>query len=316
MKKLISAAIFILFAYSCRKDAVIQADSGVYLHSVLTHLRDSLSVEDFNRLDTGKAILTNPGTGTLYTLRFPFTGKSLAGDFVLLRTDPAGNILKGQVVHLENTGHDLQFSGNIQLTSLSGRLILNSGIDNGFINAFHGAGRRPTHVGGAKPQTVTLLPAPNADWLPEGGVVGYPDDSSPNFYITLDALLGASSGGILGSSGGSQGDAGSGGGGSGIAGGGSVSGASPGSIPGSSTAPHSPLSPAATPMRSSLGVGVSDPIDVEKEYVYGKPIVDVQKYFNCFDQVPSDGASYTIQLCADVPVNSNPAMSMHFSGGC
>ncbi|WP_431209454.1 hypothetical protein ACQ86N_25185 [Puia sp. P3] len=54
---------------------------------------------------------------------------------------------------------------------------------------------------------------------------------------------------------------------------------------------------------------------MEGEYIYNKPVVDVQKYFNCFDQIPSEGASYTIELCVDIPVNSSPDMSMNFSGG-
>src|SRR5262249_6427464 len=63
------------------------------------------------------------------------------------------------------------------------------------------------------------------------------------------------------------------------------------------------------------GVQVNPGIEIEEEYIYNIPIVDVRKYFNCFDLVPNEGAIYTIQLCVDVPVNSDPDMSMNFSGG-
>jgi hypothetical protein len=242
MKKLIGAAFLIFFAYSCRKDAVIQADSDVYLHSVLTHLRDSLSVEDFNRLDTGGAILTDPGTGTLYTLRLPFTGKSMAGDFMLLQTDASGTILKGQVVHLENTSQNSpQFSGNIRLTSLSGRLILNSGINNGFINALHGAGRQPIQVDGANPKATDLVPAPDVQWLPEVVIVAYDGMAQPMSYINLDGLFGVSAADIAVNTGGAPPAAGIGGGnggGGGSAGGGVSAGVGSGASAGARPLPR------------------------------------------------------------------------------
>jgi len=56
-------------------------------------------------------------------------------------------------------------------------------------------------------------------------------------------------------------------------------------------------------------------IELEGEYIYSIPTVDVRKLFNCFDMVPDEGAKYSIQLCVDLPVNSMPNMSMNFSGG-
>ena len=37
-----------------------------------------------------------------------------------------------------------------------------------------------------------------------------------------------------------------------------------------------------------------------------KPSIDLQKFFNCFNNVPDNGATYTIKLCADLPVDGNP----------
>ncbi len=33
--------------------------------------------------------------------------------------------------------------------------------------------------------------------------------------------------------------------------------------------------------------------------------IDVNKYFNCFDNIPDAGATYSMKLCADIPVNNN-----------
>jgi len=55
-------------------------------------------------------------------------------------------------------------------------------------------------------------------------------------------------------------------------------------------------------------------IELEGEYIYSIPTVDVRKLFNCFDMVPDEGASFTVQLCVDVPINGNPAASSDLLG--
>jgi len=43
--------------------------------------------------------------------------------------------------------------------------------------------------------------------------------------------------------------------------------------------------------------------------------IDLKGLFASFDKIPDAGASYTIELCATLPVKGNPAASMNFSGG-
>ncbi|MBS1664721.1 MAG: hypothetical protein JST68_26990 [Bacteroidetes bacterium] len=309
MKKVICAAMLIVFVYSCRKDAVVKEDSSTYLHSVLLRLRDSLGTGDFGRLDTGRAVLTDPGGRRVYTLRIPFVGKSVGEDFVLLRTDSVGNLLKGQVVHLESSGVEgARFSGRIRLQSLGGRVILNSAVEDGFISVLHEKGNRLVETSGVK--AVTLEPAPGADWLPEVLVVGYTGGGASTSYISLDGLLGVTSGDILaggGSDSGGSDEGSEGGDGGGTEGSG---GGAPGAV-----AVYSPVEPVVSQGGGMGGLRVIQGIEVEREYVYDLPAVDVRKLFNCFDLVPSEGAVYTVQLCVDLPVNSSPNMSMNFSGG-
>lgn len=317
MKKVICAAILIIFAYSCRKDAVVKVDSSVkvvssdYLRSVLLRLRDSLPADVMGRLDTGRAVLTKRG----YTLRIPFAGKSVGEDFVLLRTDSVGNVLKGQVVHLDLQG----LSGSMRLEALGGRVILNSAIENGFMRVERGKGNRLAVASGGKTVTlggkiVTLEPAPGSDWLQEVIVVGYIGGGASTSFISLDGLLGVSSGDILGGASGGGGDSGSGGDG----GGGGSDGGSAGGAPvtnGVGGKFYSPLVPGDGIGGGGEGLVVDGDVEVEEEYVNDIPVVDVRKMFNCFDLVPSEGAVYTVQLCVDLPVNSSPDMSMNFSGG-
>lgn len=47
---------------------------------------------------------------------------------------------------------------------------------------------------------------------------------------------------------------------------------------------------------------------VEEELTMTPPSIDLKKVFNCFNQIPSGGATYKIKLCADVPYNDNPTL--------
>ncbi len=317
MKKLIGAAILILLVYSCKKDAVKTSATSIYLHLILSHLRDSLSTSDFSQLDTTTGYLTDPGKTGNYTLRLPFKGKSITGDFVLLRTDANGNILLSRVVHLENDNQTgSQFSGNIRLSSLSGRVILESKVSNGSIESLHRNGLTATSPKAPGSKTTTVLPASgDADWLPEVVVVGYTSDSPPDSYISLDGLLDAASSNPLNFGGGD----GSAAGGVNSGGGGGASGGSQNSshtAVSSESAYYAPLDPSQLPGTSPFGRGITltNALQFEQDYVNSIPTIDIRKFFNCFDQIPDVGASYSVQLCVDVPINNNPAASSNTSG--
>jgi len=47
--------------------------------------------------------------------------------------------------------------------------------------------------------------------------------------------------------------------------------------------------------------------------MYSIPVVDIKAIFNCFDQIPDAGASFSVQLCVDIPVNGSPAASSNVS---
>jgi len=309
MKKLIFAAAIAVVLFSCKKEATdLNTMENPYLPTLLAQLKDSLPAGDYQSLDTAAVFLTSPGKSGNYNLRIGFRGKPIAEDFLLVQTDETGKLKVGTIVHMDNTtpAYSYQFSGAVRVRSLSGKFSVQSDIADGRVVVLH-SGRRPVLPTGTK--TVTVLPAPDADWLPEVVVVGYSGGAPPTPYISLDALLSMVGNGDPGiNNSGSQGDAGSGNGGGG-------NGTTP---PAASAppAPYSPLDPASV-LTHTIGGGLSgiEPLDLEPEYMYSLPIVNVTNYFKCFDQVPSNGATYTIQLCADVPSNSNPDVSMSFSAG-
>lgn len=53
------------------------------------------------------------------------------------------------------------------------------------------------------------------------------------------------------------------------------------------------------------GGGYEIYLDILFDYI-DKPAIDLQKFFNCFNNVPDNGANYTIKLCTDLPVDGSP----------
>ena len=312
MKKLIHFFIISIIFFSCKKDAAPLSDtSSPYLRTVLSRLRDSLSSADYLALDTNSTWLTNPGKTNNYLLRIGFKGKPITQDFLLVHTDPDGSIRIGATVHLENNtpANSYQFSGSISLRSLSGKDITQSQIVAGHILSLHEGKRLTTTPSGTK--EVDVLPAPDADWLPEVVVVGYPGGGTPAPYISLDALLPGVGNGDIGINSGSSSDN------SNSSNGGSGGGSAPPSSAVSPTpaAPYSPLDPTTFISHSSFGASTVESVDIEPEYIYNIPTINIQNYFKCFDLIPSDGATYSVKLCVDLPVNSSPGASMTFSDG-
>ncbi len=48
---------------------------------------------------------------------------------------------------------------------------------------------------------------------------------------------------------------------------------------------------------------------------YSRSGIDLEKYMNCFNQIPSAGATFTVKLCADIPVNDDPYKINTLSSG-
>ena len=266
--------------------------------SVLARLRDSMSVTDYRDLDTTVAYV-GVHTGDLAYWRIPFRGKPVTTDFVLVRTDGNGGFL-GRIVHLERTdpAGSWSFNGSITVSSLSRELVMASGITKGFIDARHGG-----RVSGVETLDVKQTDSFPDDELPECVVIGYVNNqqSMPIGYIELEGAMGGTGGG------------GSGSGGAGASGptGGSGTGTGGGSGPAPQTGMYDPVDPTGG---SQTGTVLSTAIRLEPDYSDNIPTVNLTQMFNCFSQVPDAGATYTVQLCSDVPVNNIPGAAVNIVG--
>jgi hypothetical protein len=210
-----------------------------------------------------------------------------------VQTNSDGKIKKGRIIHLEGGQAEFgdgkikrrHFEGSIEISSLDRKTTLHSAIKKGYIQAFHQKENTRTGV------------VPEEDILPEVIVVAY---VSPNYGISfsdwmyLQSLFYSSpfdySSGV-GESGGNGGTYygsldGSGGsyyGGGGYYYGGSMS-------------------------NDDLYNGVLlDPlILVDVDTYVNNPAIDIEKYLKCFDAIPDVGSTCSIEIFADIPVDSDP----------
>lgn len=284
MKHLLLISIVALSILSCRKD--LQPSDSDYLATVTKALKDSLSSSDFSALDFTKAARSRVDSVDFYALRVPFKEKAPQEDFVFVKTNAKGQIEKGKIVHLKGNVSDegngtikrKRWDGTISLTSLNRAEIFQSPIINGYVTAYHQSSNFRTStqvVEGLMPEVVITYT------ISSGNDFSW----SSWFYLQSFFSNGESGGGgnyygsfIGGSNGG---DPSTGGGGSG---------------------------------GGSTGTGSNDPVIlVDMETQDTKDAIDLQKYINCFGSVPDAGATCSIEIFSDIPVDSNPNAFYDFS---
>ncbi len=203
MRHLFTLCAFLFLVASCKKETTFKSDSEKYLETVKGSLKDSLSVEDFQKMDFAAAVLSKVDSAALYFLRIPVKGKSIATDFVLVQTNQAGKVSRGRMVSLYGetpvdgaNKHSYANNGHIVLRSLKGETLVNSKIVNGFIVAFH-----PQRF--LQRTSTPIQPAPKSKDLPEVIVVAFVNRGgiSPSDWLLLQGIFGG--GGSSGASGGS-----------------------------------------------------------------------------------------------------------------
>jgi len=282
MKHTLIIFIFALLFFACRKPEQVGNDS--YLETVKSSLKDSLSNADFQELDFSRAVLNEVDSADFYLLRIPFIGKHVGSDFVLAQTKENGILERGRIVHLKgkinktHTGTG-QFDGEIRVRSLQGKELVNSAIVNGYISAFHSrAFSRSTLVqpGNVMPEVIVTYVIPSS-----GGI-------SLSSWFLFQSLFGSGFSGSFYSFFDANNSSLDGGGGYPYGGGSGGGGGGPTNEP---------------------------PILVDLESQDAHDAIDLQKFINCFNAVPDDGADCSIEIFADIPVDANPNTFFDFNTG-
>ena len=280
MKQLLFIAVLMICLASCQKDVSSINEIDVYLQNVKTHLQDSLSKADFSVLDFGRSVQSRINKDTSF-FRIPFKGKSLKQEFVLLQVNDRGSIKQGRMIllapRINTLGQPTIYNGGIIIRSLKGKVLVDSRINNGFIEAFH------PNLSALQRTASSLDPYST---LPEVVVVAYRSSGGISYgdFMYIQGIFGGGFGGYSNYYSSVDGYADftneGGGGYSGGGGGGSSY--------------------------------IDPPILIDFESQQANPGIDLQKFINCFSAIPDAGSTCTIEILSDLPVDNDPNKLFNF----
>lgn len=273
MKKIVCIlAVSILF-FACKKSDLANPEPQNLSH-VLQLLNDSLSIEDYKRVDFSSLQQTKlKDHSTLFRLNFKSVDS--ANEFIVLRVDAIGKITSGKIIkingNLDTSKGKTTYNGEVLLQNLRRQDVMNSRIINGYIQAYHTIKTNINLAGSNSPGVNSscsdyTLPevivsasynSSGISWITWMNLMALFDTSNSNQYILVD-----------------YGGGGGGGGGD----------ASPGNL-----------------------------ITIDIETPENKTAVDPKKYINCFGSIPDAGATYVITIATDIPVDGDPSKLFNWS---
>ena len=293
MKHLLFISTLVVILFSCKKEITPNADNSSLLIIIKSQLKDSISANAFQQLDFNNAVISKNEQNDLSILRITFKNKSIATDFLLLKIEKNQFFSMGKIININKDQTDrspkalLRFNGHINIFSLDRNHITASAITNGYIEAFN-----TTVKNNISKEAVVEIPLmPDVviicNYPPSGG--GY---SFSDLYNLQNMLSGGGSSGGSGSSGGFDGGYGSNGG-------------------GGYYYPSKPTNNAVENGGNYGGGGGVIPknntsVLIDYEPVEILPAIDLKKYLNCFSNIPDAGATCTIKILADIPVDKDP----------
>ncbi len=296
MKKTLISTFFLVLIISCKKENVSQAinaahsnnslqNQNEYLNNVKTYLKKNLSEDDYIIIDFDKAIATRFDNGKIYLLRLQF--KKPGNEFTLLRTDNLGNCLEGMIINISYSNYqnssDLTkkphlFNGNIKVSSLKRDNSSNLKIKNGYIEESN--------------SVINSLILPSESYnnvLPDVTVSAYIPSSGRgvtygDYYNIFDLYtpteLGMGSNGV-----------------------------------GTGYGYYSPVYPYDYSYPKGGGVAMEDPEVIAYEDVESYPEISVDLYMQCFDDMQDEGATCSIEIFTDLPVNGDPNRFFSWQSG-
>ena len=304
MKHLLFISALGMILFSCKKEISQNPNSISLLTNIRYQLKDSISTNDFQQLDFNNTLITNYSDNNLSFLRIPFTNKSIATDFLLLKIEKNEFFSRGKIINIYKDQTDrsprtfLQFNGNINIFSLDRNHITHSIITNGYIEAFNTAVKN-----NILKEAVVEIPL-----MPDVVIIcTYPTSGgiSTSDWYNLQNML--SGGGSSAGSGGS-GNSGGFGGEYGNSGGGGY------------YFPSKPNNNAAENGGNYGGGGGVIPknstsVLIDYESVEILPAIDLKKYLDCFNNIPDAGATCTIKILTDIPVDKDPNAFFDWANG-
>lgn len=100
MKRIYFILAFVcLVVISCNKQTPFEANIS-YLENVKNEWGNQMQLDDFNKLDFSKAVLTKVDSLSLYFRRIPLVSTKVNPEFVLVNANARGIIERGKIIQL------------------------------------------------------------------------------------------------------------------------------------------------------------------------------------------------------------------------
>lgn len=274
MKKIVCILIISFLFFACKKQELTNPESQ-NLSQVLLLLKDSLAIQDYNRVDFSLLQQTKlKDHSTLF--RFNLKPVDSANEFIVLRVDANGKITGGKILkingNLDRSKVKATYNGDLVVQNLHRQNVMNSRIINGYIQTLHTIntninleGSNSFGINSASsdctlPEVIVSASynSSGVSWITWMNLMALFDTSNSNQYMLVDY-----------------------GGGGGGGGGGDA----------------------------SLG----NVITIDTESPENKAAVDAKKYIDCFGSIPDAGATYVITIATDIPVDGDPSKLFNWS---
>ena len=292
MKHLYQFSLIVLLFSACKKETHLDEREIGSMERIEAALKDSLPDVIYQNLDLSNVAETKINEDTSF-LRIGFKGKALQTEFVLLQVDTNAIINRGRIISLFRKSITTRrmdkyrpYNGTIIIRSLKNAELLKSDIVNGYIVA-----TRP--VKEAHKETPIVPSEPGYVELPEVVVIGQRlsgGGMSFTDWINFGSLF-AGSGGGSGSS--------------------------------ATSNYYGPMDGSASYENGGGGGGsntanntkTKQPVLLDYEEAISDPPIDLAKYLKCFTNIPDAGSTCSIEIFADIPVDSDPNKLLNWQTG-
>jgi hypothetical protein len=295
---LLPMLLSILFA-ACKKDFQPAAEPD--FQKVKNYLKTNLRPNEFNKLDFSAAQLNNYDDKKTSVVYVPINQTGTFDTFFLIEVDELINPIKARRVHLSENYNNSDFprspytfDGAIIIECLDGTVLTNSVIAAGEILSFRNEKKVDGELLSTRRNMAPPPVVPDNTWLPEVIVVARRTTIGDISYSTWMNYLTIITGSPYLNSSGSYNMVSPTG-----------SGSSGSTVP--TTSPGSPTSGSSS--------GPVPSIVVDFENAQQQAAIDLVKYLKCFSNVPDNGATCSIEIFIDIPVDSDPMKALNYSTG-
>lgn len=293
MKQIFKICFCLLLFYSCRKEvSFIQKENGI-LKALQEELKDRVSPIIYSELNFSRIIRIKIKDEEQY-FRISIKEKNLNEEFLLIRSSATGKILNGSVIKVLEDEDDEPyiFNGKVVIKDLKGKELVQSTITNGyfdFLKKPNMAAREATLEDPNMLPPVIVISYRKSDntgyifsSLFNLNYFLYGDDypgftySDGNYYSSFDYYGGYTT---------------------------------------NTYYLDRTLISGEELTQLKHGIFEEEAIQVDVDTYADHPAIDLEKYLKCFSSIPDAGANCSIEVFADIPVDSDPNKLLNYQTG-